>query len=290
MKKRKILIFLLVIGALFTLTGCTIPKDAETGKFIYITAETTFSSIMQSENWFTAIFVFPLASLINKMVAVGINVGVAIAVLTLLVHSVILALTWKSNVQQAKMQEIQPELSKIQKKYEGKKDEQSRMKQAQEMQNLYKKNDVNPLGTMLSTFVQFPVIIAMYQAVQRAEAVATGSFLGLSLEQTPLAGIQSGQYGYVILFALMIVAQLAGMRIPTFLTERRGRKEAERKHIKYEKPKNAMQNQMYIMILFISVLAISWPAAMSLYWMISSVVNVLKQVVIHKMIGKETNK
>jgi YidC/Oxa1 family membrane protein insertase len=287
MRKRRILILLLVIGALFTLTGCTIPKDPETGKFVYITAETTFNSIMQTENWFTAIFVFPLANLINIMVSKGINVGVAITALTLLVHSVILALTWKSNVQQAKLQEIQPELTKIQNKYKGLKDEQSRMKQAQDMQNLYKKNEVNPLSTMLSTFVQFPVIIAMYQAVQRAEAVATGSFFGLSLEQTPLAGIKGGEYGYVILFALMIVAQFGGMRIPTYLTERRGRKEALRKHVKYEKPKNAMQNQMYIMILFISVLAISWPAAMSLYWMISSVVNVLKQIIIHKMISKD---
>jgi YidC/Oxa1 family membrane protein insertase len=65
MRKRRILILLLVIGALFTLTGCTIPKDPETGKFVYITAETTFNSIMQTENWFTAIFVFPLANLIN---------------------------------------------------------------------------------------------------------------------------------------------------------------------------------------------------------------------------------
>ena len=285
MKKRKILIVLLVIAALFTLSGCTIPTDPETGRYVYITSDTTFSSVMQNENWFTAIFVFPLSTLINRMVGAGLNVGLAVALLTLLVHGVILALTWKSNVQQAKMQEIQPELAKIQKKYEGKKDDQSRMKQGQEMNNLYKKHGVNPLGTILSTFIQFPVIIAMYQAVQRAEVVATGSFFGLSLGQSPWSGFQAGQYGYVILFAVMILAQFSGMRIPTYLTERRGRKEAERKHIKYEKPKNAMQNQMYIMILFISFLAVSWPAAMSLYWIISSIVNVLKQVIIHKIIG-----
>ena len=73
------------------------------------------------------------------------------------------------------MQLIQPEINKIQRKYEGKDDDASKMRQAQELQNLYKKYGINPFGTILITFIQFPIIIAMYQAVQRSYAVTTGS-------------------------------------------------------------------------------------------------------------------
>jgi len=284
MKKRNILMVVILVVALFSLTGCTIPTDPDTGKYIYITSATTFNSIMQSENWFTAIFVYPLAQLINKWVSGGMNVGVAIALITVIVNAVILLVTFKSNVDQLKMQELQPEITKLQKKYEGKKDETSKMKQAQEMNDIYKTNSVNPFGTILATFIQFPVIIAMYQAVQRAQAVATGNFFGLSLEQSPITGIKAGNYGYIVIFIVMIIMQFLSMRVPSYLTERRAKADAAKHFKKYEKIKSPMQNQMYFMIVFISFLAVSWPTAMTLYWIISSMVNVAKQIFLHNTI------
>jgi YidC/Oxa1 family membrane protein insertase len=56
------------------------------------------------------------------------------------------------------------------------------MRQATEMQALYKKYNVNPASSILVTFLQFPVIMAIYMAVQRSYAVATGSFMGMDLQ------------------------------------------------------------------------------------------------------------
>lgn len=140
---------------------------------------------------------------------------------------------------------------------------------------------------MLAQFVQFPILIAMYHAVQRAEAVATGTFLGLSLEVTPLNGIKGGQFGYAIIFVLMLVAQLISMRVPMMLQKRRAKKEAEIHHRRYEEPKNPMGNSMYFMILFIGVLMLSWPSAMSLYYCISSCVMIVKTIVVDKIAEKQ---
>ena len=55
--------------------------------------------------------------------------------------------------------------------------------------------------------------MAMYMAVQRSEAVQTGSFLGMKMDSTPLTGIQGALKGdaagwmYLLLFIFMAVCQ-----------------------------------------------------------------------------------
>ena len=59
---------LLIIGLLFVLTACTNVIDPDT-KRVYadkvIGLDTTFSSIFESESWFTALLIYPLAQAIN---------------------------------------------------------------------------------------------------------------------------------------------------------------------------------------------------------------------------------
>ena len=173
MNKKKLLFLVIVIGILFCATGCSIPTNAD-GSFVLISLDTTFKHMIDTEGFFSALFVFPLSQLINWLVSVNINVGLAIVAVAVLINGLILVVTLKQNIQMQRMQSLQPELEKIQRKYEGKTDERSKMRQAQEMQMLYQKYDVNPFGSMLTMFIQFPILIAMYQAVQRAQAVATG--------------------------------------------------------------------------------------------------------------------
>ena len=87
------------------------------------------------------------------------------------------------------MQALQPEMQKIQAKYAGRTDDRAKMMQAQEMQALYSKYKINPFGTILVTFIQFPVILGMYQATMRAYSVVTGSFIGIDLTKSPIEGL-----------------------------------------------------------------------------------------------------
>ena len=279
MNKKRLLVVLSILLLLFVVSGCSIPTD-EQGHFIQITDETTFQYMMDNEGFFAAIFVYPLSKIINYVAGATGNVGLAILIITVAINAIILVLTLKQNISMQRMQAIQPELERIQRKYEGREDQASKMRMAQEMQNLYSKNKINPLGSMLVMFIQFPVIIAMYHAVQRSSAVATGTFLGISLEKTPIEGIQGGQFVYLILFALMLVAQIGSMLIPQKLAQRRAKMEAEKHHRPYRKTSNPMQSSMYVMMAVVLLLGITWPTAMSFYWMISSCVNIVKSFIV----------
>ena len=190
-KMRRILLLGCVVFAAVLLTGCAIPTDPETHEIIQITPTTTFSQIMSTESWFSAILVWPMAQFLNLLTPY-IGVAGAIALLTIIVNGILMIFTLKSTIATQQMQLLQPEMEKIQRKYEGKDDDASKMKQAQEMQALYKKYNVNPFSMILITFLQFPIIISVYQAVQRATAVKTGTFFGLPLDQTIMNGLRNG--------------------------------------------------------------------------------------------------
>lgn len=286
MNKKKLILVLTIVALLFAMSGCTMPTD-EAGNIILITEDTTFDMIINSEGLFSAIFVFPLAKLIAWLTPMT-NVGVALIIVTLLVNALALLLTFNANVDMQKMQMIQPELQRIQKKYEGKDDQNSKMRAATEMQNVYKKYDIHPLKSMLAQFIQYPILIAVYYAVRRSSAIATATFLGLNLETSPLAGVQQGEWAYALLFILMILAQFLSIKAPQLLQERRMKKEAEIHHRRYEKPENPAGGMMYFMIIFIGILMISWPSAMSLYYLISSLVMILKAVIMNKIADKKS--
>ncbi|MBR3151743.1 MAG: YidC/Oxa1 family membrane protein insertase [Erysipelotrichaceae bacterium] len=287
MNKKKLLLIIGIVFALLLLSGCARPMD-ENGNILKITDETTFSQILNDEGIFSAVFIFPLAKFINFMVPYT-GVGLGIVIVTVVINLLVLAFTWKSSVGAQKMQVVQPEIVRIQKKYEGRDDRNSMMKMQNEMNAVYKKYDVHPFGSILTTFLQFPILIAMYNAVQRAAAVAEGTFAGMKLELTPREGFASGQYGYAVIFVLMILVQLLSMKIPTWLAERRAKLEAEKHFRTYRKPEgqNNMMTSMIVMLVFISFLMLNWPTAMSLYYLVSSLTMVLKNILIDTIIAKQ---
>lgn len=274
-RKKQLFFLVVVVAVLFLMSGCTSPVDPETKQVIQITSSTTFMEVMKSENWFNAIFVFPLAKLINILTP-SVGVAMSVAAVTVLVNALTLVFTVKSTVMSQKMQVIQPEMNRVNKKYEGKTDERSKMAMAQEMQNLYKKHGINPFGAILSSFIQFPIILAIYQAVQRAESVVNGSLWGLSLKQTPLQGVMQGEWGYLILFVAMAIAQVLSMKLPQILANQKAKKEAEIHHRKPEKAEMPGGNMMIYMMAFIIIISVNWPAAMTIYWAISSLVMIAK--------------
>ena len=87
--------------------------------------------------------------------------GVAIILFTLAVKLVLLPLDIKQRHSMRKMQDIQPKIEEINKKYE--KDPEKRSAKTME---LYKKEKVNPMGGCLPMLIQLPILYAMF-AVMR---------------------------------------------------------------------------------------------------------------------------
>ncbi|MEG0319316.1 MAG: YidC/Oxa1 family membrane protein insertase, partial [Niameybacter sp.] len=94
------------------------------------------------------------------------TLGITIIVFTIVTRLLLTPLQIKQMRTTRAMSKIQPELQKIQKKYENKKDQQSQMAYSQEMQGLYKKYKISPFAGCLPMLIQFPLIIALYNVLR----------------------------------------------------------------------------------------------------------------------------
>jgi YidC/Oxa1 family membrane protein insertase len=103
------------------------------------------------------------------------NFGLAIIALTLFINGAMLPLTLKQVRASKAMQDMQPKIAELRKKYA--KDKQ---KLAQEQMKLYKESGVSPAGCLLPLLIQMPVWIALYQSIMRVLAVIPENLTGLS--------------------------------------------------------------------------------------------------------------
>ena len=293
-RTKKLLALMAIVTIVVTATGCTAPKDAN-GHIILISESTTFGEIFQTENWFNALFVWPLSWVLNKLAPV-ITVGGAIAVVTAVVNGLLAVFTLKSQMGMQRMQMLQPELNKIQRKYEGRDDQASKMHMAQEQQQLMNKYNVNPGSMMLVQFIQLPIIMAMFMAIQRAEAVVNGTFLGMNLQVKPseafgllFKGDLSG-LPYIILFLLMAVTQVILVLLPMYFQKKKAAAEAEKHHRKPEPTNN--QNVMMQMYMIVMVLAfgLMWQSGMSLFWFIRNIVDIIKTIIVQNIMENNSQK
>ena len=293
-RTKKLLALMAIVTIVVTATGCTAPKDAN-GHIILISESTTFGEIFQTENWFNALFVWPLSWVLNKLAPV-ITVGGAIAVVTAVVNGLLAVFTLKSQMGMQRMQMLQPELNKIQRKYEGRDDQASKMRMAQEQQQLMNKYNVNPGSMMLVQFIQLPIIMAMFMAIQRAEAVVNGTFLGMNLQVKPseafgllFKGDLSG-LPYIILFLLMAVTQVVLVLLPMYFQKKKAAAEAAKHHRKPEPTNN--QNVMMQMYMIVMVLAfgLMWQSGMSLFWFIRNIVDIIKTIIVQNIMENNSQK
>ena len=293
-RTKKLLALMAIVTIVVTATGCTAPKDAN-GHIILISNTTTFGDIFQTENWFSALFVWPLSWVLNHLAPI-ITVGGAIAVVTAVVNGLLAVFTLKSQMSMQRMQMLQPELNKIQRKYEGRDDQASKMRMAQEQQQLMKKYDVNPGSMMLVQFIQLPIIMAMFMAIQRAEAIVNGTFLGMNLQVKPseafgllFKGDLSG-LPYIILFLLMAVTQVILVLLPMYFQKKKAEAEAAKHHRKPEPTNN--QNMMMQMYMIVMVLAfgLMWQSGMSLFWFIRNIVDIIKTIIVQNIMENNSQK
>ena len=293
-RTKKLLALMAIVTIVVTATGCTAPKDAN-GHIILISNTTTFGDIFQSENWFNALFVWPLSWVLNHLAPI-ITVGGAIAVVTAVVNGLLAVFTLKSQMGMQRMQMLQPELNKIQRKYEGRDDQASKMRMAQEQQQLMKKYDVNPGSMMLVQFIQLPIIMAMFMAIQRAEAIVNGTFLGMNLQVKPseafgllFKGDLSG-LPYIILFLLMAITQVVLVLLPMYFQKKKAAAEAAKHHRKPEPTNN--QNMMMQMYMIVMVLAfgLMWQSGMSLFWFIRNIVDIIKTIIVQNIMENNSQK
>ena len=123
----------------------------------------------------TTFIIGPIASLLGYIMEgiynIGIhNVAACIIIFTIVVNLLMLPLTIKQQKFMKLNSVMQPELNAIAKKYKGKQDQASMQKQQLETQAVYDKYGATPTGGCLTTFIQLPIMFALYQVIYKIPA------------------------------------------------------------------------------------------------------------------------
>ena len=139
---------------------------------------------------FWDIFVYPMAGImwvVGKTIGFG-NYPLTIIFSTLIVRTLAWPIYAKTNDMQLKMQLVQPEMEKIQKKYEGKDDETSKQRMSMETMQLYKKYGIG-LGGCLMPFIQMPLFIGFYRTISRMpySIKEAGNWIGSVFKTTQIS-------------------------------------------------------------------------------------------------------
>ncbi|WP_455684461.1 YidC/Oxa1 family membrane protein insertase [Thomasclavelia sp.] len=270
-KTKKILKVFCLVFLVAILTGCAQNLD-KNGELIASRAITMSTPWSLSAGWFDFLFVIPLAKgilFIDQYVG---NVAIGVIGITIIVNIITLPIMIKSTVSTQKMQLLQPEMEKIQRKYKGRKDQASQMRQNAEIQNLYKKHNVSMFGSF-STFLTLPVMFAMWQAVQRIDVLYKTSIFGINLGDKPINHIMEFSVGYIVLLLLVAGTQFFAMQITQIMAKRSPKYRPSQQM----KSMNTMNN---VMTVFIVYLAATMPSAMSLYWITTNIINIVRTVYI----------
>jgi len=216
----------------------------------------------------------PLVNILALLVAImpGGDVGLAIITLTILVKLLLFPLSQRSIVNQAKMNELAPELQKI--KNSGK----SKEEQAQLTLELYNENKTNPFSGCLLLFIQIPIIFALYSVFYKGISFDPSllySFVGTpeKVSMLFLGLLDLGKKS--ILLALLAGAsqyfQAHFMPRPAATLEETGSVS--------ESFAKSMRFQMkYFFPIVVAFIAYNISGAVALYWITSNIVSIGQQL------------
>ena len=298
--------------------SCIAIKDDKYGYYGYVDKvrdRTKISVQIEAKDWgyawkkgfFEGLLVFPIAWLTETFVSGFKNIGVvgglaqllAIFAITFIVRSLMLAITIKSTMGNAKMQALQPEITKIQNKYpNANTNNYEKQQMAAEMSKLYKKNKINPLSALLVMIVQFPVFICVWGALQGCASLSSDAFLELHLSDSINTVLFNGAnwangsaITALVLFLLMSAAQVVSMLLPQWIQKAKRKKIAS---LGKNPAQNDQQSKMkmftYIMMAMIIFMGFTLPSAMGVYWFVGALFSIGQTLVIEAINSRKSKK
>jgi len=199
--------------------------------------------------------------------------GLAIIGLTIIVRLISWPLTKRQLNSSKALQDMQPKIQELQKKY-GK----NQQKLQQEMMKLYKEAGVNPLGCLWPMLVQFPIWIALYQAIMRALATTPENLLDLANrlyswdivnQAIPLNShflwLDLGQPDPYFILAIIVGGT---MWVQQKMTQAPS-----------VDPRQQSTSRMMLMMmpLMFGFLTLMFPSGLALYWAVSNIIGIITQ-------------
>lgn len=286
----------------------------------------------------------PMGWIIQQIYNLVANYGLSIIIFTVLIKLILLPLNIHSQKAMKKQQKVQPIIAQLQEKY---KNDQEKLQR--EMMKIYKENNISMTGGCLPMFIQFPILIGLYQVIQKplsylkgvdwmqqavidkvymlrdAMASSIGSlaqqteeqlanmsqiqlsnwagivngpsdpwvinfnFLGLDLSNVP-----SEAFGYIMRLDFSDWSKILLLLIPilavvsSLLTNKITMLQTGQTKTNDNSQASQMQKSMlWMMPLMSGFFTLTLPSGLGIYWIISSVMQIIQQLVLNYYFDKK---
>jgi YidC/Oxa1 family membrane protein insertase len=209
----------------------------------------------------------------------GLTWVLAIVGLVLVVRAALIPLFVRQIKSQRGMVLLQPELQKLQKKYKGKNDRDSREAFGREQMELYKRTGSNPLASCLPLIAQMPIFFSLFATLNEAQHSKAGvgllnldlanSFAASSFFGAPLSSsfFSSDNIEVKILAAVMIVLMTASQFITQKQIISKNQTPANLQNSQYMQTQKIM---LWIFPIMFAISGVSFPLGVMFYWLVSN--------------------
>ena len=204
--------------------------------------------------WFISIPLFKILEFIYGFIG---NWGFSIIVLTLIVRGALFPLTKAQYTSMAKMRLLAPKMQELRDRYGD-----DRQKLGQETMRLYKTEKVNPLGGCFPLLIQMPIFIALYWTLMESTELRHAPFM---LWITDLS-VHDPYFVTPILYGISMY--FIQKMSPTPVTD-------------------PIQRKVFMAMPFIfTFMFCTFPAGLTIYWLISNLFTIFQQVIIYRSLEK----
>jgi len=191
--------------------------------------------------------------------------GIDIILLTIIIKLLLAPLTHKSFVSMKQMQKLQPQMQRIRDRYKDDKEKMNR-----EIMDLYKRNKVNPLGGCLPMVLQFPVFIGLYNALRTPIDLRHASFLWIKdLSRPDYEALPFTLLGWKVGLPILVLLMGASMFLQQWMSPAVGDPNQRR--------------MMMMMPVVFTVLFVTFPAGLTIYWFVNNILTIGQQILINRM-------
>jgi len=203
----------------------------------------------------------------------GMDLGLAVILLTILIRGAMFPLTHKMIKTQHAMKKIEPEMKKIK---DGKK---NREEQARETMALYKKHGINPFSGFFMLLLQLPILIALYQVFWKGipfQAEQVYSFLSVPVGfNVYFLGLINLTEPFIFLAAVAAFSQFLQAKLAIVPG-------ASSTGKKPDFAQAMQKNMVYVFPFLIFIFAANLPAAVSLYWTAMNIFAIVHEAIVRK--------
>lgn len=203
--------------------------------------------------------------------------GLSIILFALFAKLILLPISYKQIKSTQIMKVINPEVQKVQEKFKN-----DKAKQGEEMWKVYEKYNYNPMSGCLPLFLQFPIIIGLFEVIRQPEAYVfidgmkhvSMSFLWIKDISVSALDIAKAN-GFSLPTLLSMIIPLINV-IATYIQQ----KQATANQATEMGGTMQMMNNM--MTLMIGWMSLTFPGALSIYWASTTILGILQTEIMYK--------